>query len=105
MLLVDFLVVGGYVLAASAGHVKWLFDLQEELSKTTSIAVVLVSYTLAPQGQYPLQLQQAAESLEWLVETKKKKAADVRLPPHITNLKLKSLSSRSSLAATRPVAI
>ena len=68
---------GGYVLACSTGHVQWLFSLQEELSKKHSVAVVLVGYTLAPMAQYPAQLKQAAESLNWLVEKEGKKAGDV----------------------------
>ncbi len=69
---------GGYVLAASAGHMQWLFELSQELSKTQDLSVVVVSYTLAPHGQYPTQLKQAAESLEWLLETQQKKPSDVR---------------------------
>lgn len=36
-----------------------------------------MGYTLAPCGRYPLQLKQAAESLEWLLETQKRKPSDV----------------------------
>lgn len=68
---------GGYVLCLTPGHLDWLFNLQEELSKTTSTAVVVVSYTLAPHAQYPSQLQQAAESLEWLTNSQKKKPSNV----------------------------
>ncbi|KAK3058525.1 hypothetical protein LTR09_000089 [Extremus antarcticus] len=68
---------GGYVLAASAGHMQWLFELSQELSKTQDLSVVVVSYTLAPHGQYPTQLKQAAESLEWLLETQQKKPSDI----------------------------
>ena len=68
---------GGYVLSCSPGHFAWLFDLQNELSKSHSISVVVPAYTLAPHGQYPTQLKQAAESLQWLLETQKKKPSDV----------------------------
>lgn len=68
---------GGYVLAASAGHMQWLYELQQELSKTQDISVVVPSYTLAPHGQYPTQLKQAAESLEWLLVTQQRKPGDV----------------------------
>jgi len=68
---------GGYVLASSPGHFQWLFDLQNDLAKTTSISVVVVSYTLAPHGQYPEQLKQAAESLSWLVDREGKKASNI----------------------------
>lgn len=74
---------GGYTLCCSAGHVTWLFELQQELSKkTASVAVILVSYTLAPKGQYPLQLQQAAESLQHLLK-KGKKASNVSGLTHL----------------------
>ncbi|KAK5170203.1 uncharacterized protein LTR77_004789 [Saxophila tyrrhenica] len=68
---------GGYVLAASAGHMQWLYELQQELSKTQEISIVVLSYTLAPHGQYPTQLKEAAESLEWLLETQKKQPGDI----------------------------
>ena len=44
---------GGFVLSASVGHVQWLSDLQKDLSKEKSVAVVLLFYTLAPHAQYP----------------------------------------------------
>ena len=69
---------GGYVLSCSAGHLQWLFDLQNELAKTESISVVLVGYTLAPHGEYPTQLKEAAESLDWLLSSQEKKPGDVR---------------------------
>lgn len=68
---------GGYVLCASAGHMQWLFELQQEMSKTQDLSVIVVSYTLAPHAQYPSQLKQAAESLEWLLETQQKQPGDV----------------------------
>lgn len=68
---------GGYVLSCSAGHFQWLFDLQNELAKDRSVSAVLVGYTLAPHGQYPTQLKQAAESLAWFIEDQRKKPSDV----------------------------
>lgn len=68
---------GGYVLSASPGHFDWLFDLQDELAKKASISVIVVGYTLAPHGQYPSQLKEAAESLQWLLETQKKKPSNI----------------------------
>jgi len=69
---------GGYVLAASTGHVKWVAELQQDLSKGQDVAVVLLTYTLAPRAQYPTQLRQAAESLKWLIDTEQRKASNVR---------------------------
>ncbi|CAK1354803.1 hypothetical protein CB0940_01388 [Cercospora beticola] len=68
---------GGYALSCTAGHFQWLFGLQNELSKTTAVSVVVVAYTLTPKGQYPEQLRQAAESLEWLTGTVGKKTEDI----------------------------
>jgi hypothetical protein len=68
---------GGFVLSCSAGHFQWLFDLEKELSKSHSFSVVLVSYTLAPHGQYPVQVQQAAEALQWLLTQQGRKPSNV----------------------------
>jgi acetyl esterase/lipase len=46
--------------------------LQKELSKSASFSVVVPAYTLAPKGQYPTQLKQAAETLAWLLKQGKK---------------------------------
>lgn len=78
---------GGYVLGASPGHLKWLFDLQRDLSSAagkkggSSVSVVMPAYTLAPEGQYPLQMQQGVESLKWLLTDLGKKPSDVRPLP------------------------
>ncbi|KAF7185054.1 Esterase [Pseudocercospora fuligena] len=68
---------GGYVLSCSPGHITWLYELQQDLSKKTNVAVVLVSYTLAPKGQYPLNIKQAAESLQFLLTKQGKKASNI----------------------------
>ncbi|KAK3068185.1 hypothetical protein LTR53_014454 [Teratosphaeriaceae sp. CCFEE 6253] len=67
-----FLHGGGFNLAASAGHFEWLWDLKNDLAQQASISVVIPSYTLAPQGQYPLQLKQAVEALHWLISVQGK---------------------------------
>ncbi|TKA70168.1 hypothetical protein B0A55_05822 [Friedmanniomyces simplex] len=74
-----FLHGGGFNLAASAGHVEWLWELKNDLAQQASISVVIPSYTLAPEGQYPLQLQQAAETLQWLVEKQGKSPGNIIL--------------------------
>jgi hypothetical protein len=68
---------GGYVRPMSMEHLDWLLELQTELSKTKSIAIAAVSYTCAPEGQYPLQLRQGVESLLWLLKTLGRKPEDV----------------------------
>ena len=74
---------GGYVMSCSAGHYAWLFDLQNELSKSQNVSVVVPAYTLAPHGQHPTQLKEAAEALAWLINSQKKKPGNVsRLKRH-----------------------
>ncbi|KAK3619502.1 hypothetical protein LTR56_024003 [Elasticomyces elasticus] len=72
-----FLHGGGYNLAATAGHFEWLWELKQDLGQQSSISVVVPSYTLAPKGQYPLQLQQAAEVLQWLITKQGKSAGNI----------------------------
>ncbi|WPH02422.1 DNA polymerase alpha-associated DNA helicase A-like protein [Acrodontium crateriforme] len=64
---------GGYAIAASPGHFKWLFDLQNDLAKQSgkSVSVVVLGYTLSPYGQYPIQLREAAEGLQSLLDANK----------------------------------
>jgi acetyl esterase/lipase len=68
---------GGYVRPMSMEHLDWLLELQTDLSKTKSVAIAAVSYTCSPEGQYPLQLRQGAESLLWLLNTQRRKPEDV----------------------------
>jgi len=57
---------GGYVLAASEGHLQMLLDIKNELTNT---AILVPAYYLAPEHIYPTQLRQATEALRYLVET------------------------------------
>ncbi|KAL9062626.1 MAG: hypothetical protein Q9157_008757, partial [Trypethelium eluteriae] len=51
---------GGYIAAASPGHMKYQFDLQRALSRSDcDVAILSLSYTLAPGATYPTQLAQA----------------------------------------------
>lgn len=68
---------GGYVLPCTPGHWQFMIDLQKWLSVKHDIAIAALSYTLAPEVQYPGQLKQAAESLEMLFVEQKRKPADV----------------------------
>jgi hypothetical protein len=61
----------------SMEHLDWLLELQTELLKTKSVAIAAVSYTCAPEGQYPLQLRQGVESLLWLLKTPGRNPEDV----------------------------
>ncbi|KXT03923.1 hypothetical protein AC578_9250 [Pseudocercospora eumusae] len=68
---------GGYVMPCNPGQITWIYELQQHLSKTTNVAVVMVSYTLAPRGQYPLNIKQAAESLGFLLTKQGTKASNI----------------------------
>jgi acetyl esterase/lipase len=74
---------GGYAKAASPGHFHWLDDLQKDLvAQKHSVSVFLPAYETttdrpSPKGRYPIQLQQAAESLAWLIEKERKQPSDV----------------------------
>jgi len=63
---------GGFVLSCTPGHFQWLFDLQNDLAKDHSISVAVVSYTLAPGGKYPLQVQQCVEALSHVLQQGRK---------------------------------
>jgi hypothetical protein len=68
---------GGYVNAISAQHLEWLLELQTDLSKKENVAVAVVGYTCAPEGQYPVQLREGVESLVWLLSAGAKKPENV----------------------------
>ncbi|KAK4506872.1 hypothetical protein PRZ48_000605 [Zasmidium cellare] len=68
---------GGYALPATEFHLVWYFNLSKDLSKKTKISVIMPSYTLTPQAQYPVQLQQAAETLDFLINKQGKKPSDI----------------------------
>lgn len=70
---------GGYVLAAGPGHVNWLYRWTREASKEKSTSALMLSYTLAPDAQYPTQLQQAAEVLNYLLTEAGKRPSQVGL--------------------------
>lgn len=72
---------GGYVNAISPAHLEWLQELQADLSKTKPVAIAVAGYTCAPEGQYPLQLKQGAESLIWLLTIEGKKPENVSDAP------------------------
>jgi len=68
---------GGYVNPITPQHLDWLLELQTDLSKTKNVAIAILGYTCSPEGQYPLQLRQGAESLLWLLNEQGKKPEDV----------------------------
>lgn len=55
---------GGYVKPATS-QLELLWDIKETFASQLSIC--LLSYSLAPQAQYPVQLQQGTSFLNYLV--------------------------------------
>ncbi|KAE9368483.1 alpha/beta-hydrolase [Stipitochalara longipes BDJ] len=61
---------GGYVLPAMDSHLNLMFQMQSMLSKAgKDVAVLFLSYDLAPVAKYPRQLQQAAFLLDHTINT------------------------------------
>ena len=82
---------GGYVFSCGPGHWAWLHDLRDSVARDADVSFVVVSYALAPRGQYPQQLCQAAEALAWLLDDQRRSPADVGpllpiQPPHVTTI-------------------
>lgn len=100
---------GGYAKACSPGHFHWLDDLQKDLAaRKHSVSIFLPAYETttdrpSPKGRYPIQLQQAAESLAWLVEKEHKKPSDVCLP--LPASQLESTCTNESLTKHRQIII
>jgi len=68
---------GGYVLSCGLGHFAWFYNITKSLAKAHSVTSIVLSYTCAPEGQYPTQLKQAAELLKHLIEVEGRKPSDV----------------------------
>lgn len=68
---------GGYVLPCGPGHWQFQIDLQKGLSKDHDFAICALGYTLAPEMQYPGQLKQAVEALEYLLVDQKRSPSSV----------------------------
>jgi len=63
---------GGYVRPATPGHVRWMFDMTREIARKQDFSSILLSYTCAPEGQYPKQLAEAALLLQYLLDSGRK---------------------------------
>lgn len=68
---------GGFNLAITPGHLDWLWEMKEHLEQNYNVGIAIPSYTLAPEAQYPTQMKQAVESLEYLVTRMKKSPSNV----------------------------
>lgn len=69
---------GGFRWGCSPGHLTWLYRLQGTLrADGMDVACLVVGYSLTPGTQYPVQLQQAVEALQWLKESAGKTARNV----------------------------
>lgn len=65
---------GGYIYPATK-QFDFLWCLKDSVSD--DLAVVVLQYSLAPGGQYPLQLRQAVELLRYIIHDADKKASNV----------------------------
>ena len=60
---------GGYISAATSGHLKYQFGLQQAIRQEGhDFSIFSLSYTLAPKKVYPGQISQATAALRYLVE-------------------------------------
>ncbi|KAI1207991.1 Alpha/Beta hydrolase protein [Annulohypoxylon truncatum] len=60
---------GGFAYMASTAHVEFLLDVVAQASKHgLSLAVFLLQHDVAPQAQYPRQLEQAVTTIRYLTE-------------------------------------
>lgn len=87
---------GGYVLPAVKALLEYLYAFQQTAnSDGHSVSVLMLAYTLAPEGQFPTQLKQAVELMRYLFETEKRSPANVRPPLSSPSLRLPTLLAPS----------
>lgn len=71
---------GGFIAAATPGHLKYQFALQKAIRKQGhDLSIFSLSYTLAPKAVYPSQLNQAASALRYLVQDQKRDPSTIIL--------------------------
>lgn len=64
---------GGYIAAATPGHLKFQFELQKSIRKLGhDFSIFSLSYTLAPKAVYPTQLNQAVSAIRYLIQDQKR---------------------------------
>ncbi|KAF1982398.1 alpha/beta-hydrolase [Aulographum hederae CBS 113979] len=62
---------GGYVMPLSSGHLEWMAHLQEEVEtalEQKTVGVAVLEYALVPDSIYPMQLAQAIDGLQTLLD-------------------------------------
>lgn len=70
---------GGYIIPSTDGHWEYQYKLREKMIESGGdISVLSLSYTLAPNATYPIQLRQAVSALRYLVETEGRDPSTVR---------------------------
>jgi len=71
---------GGFVVPMSPGHIQFLAEIKDELvAQGTDVAVLILAYTTAPEARYPVQLQQAVETLRYLIEQEGRDPSDITI--------------------------
>jgi len=69
---------GGYIGYATPAHLKYQFALQKAIRDAGfDLSIFSASYSLAPSQRYPVQLNEAADILRYLLETAGRKAETV----------------------------
>lgn len=83
---------GAYVSPSWAGHFEILLDRIKNIhaSLPGHLGVLVLAYTLAPEGRYPLQLKQAMAGLNHVVKTE-------RIAPPNVSLESPKLQSNYSV--------
>lgn len=85
--LIEGYIGGAYTNPAYGGHVELLLDQVKRSQSTGSeLAVAMVEYTLAPMGQYPAQLRQAAVALNYILKTINVAPSNVRVDGNLSYL-------------------
>ncbi|KAJ4387511.1 hypothetical protein N0V93_008104 [Gnomoniopsis smithogilvyi] len=71
---------GGFFGSATFGHIRYLYRLQEEMAQAGhDFSIFVLTYTLSPNGVYPLQLKQAASALNYLLTEEHRDPATILL--------------------------
>jgi hypothetical protein len=65
------------------------------------VAVAVVGYTCAPEGQYPVQLREGVESLVWLLSAGAKKPENVNYATSLQNYDSLTNTSRPGVHRRR----
>lgn len=83
---------GGWVLGNRNSHDRLI----RELTNGTGAAVVVLNYTPAPEGQYPVQIEEAYTATRWVAENSK----EIRIDPSRLAVAGDSVGGNMTIAVT-----